>query len=145
MSLEPETDLVHTASVELVNDISELCRLGRLTHDILRPFAVSDGDLFRIDLVLEELATNIVKYGFNDQARHLIRFDFQLRRHGVEIKITDDGLPFDPFSGPGKQLPASLEEAQVGGLGVHLVKLYANACRYERSGGKNITTLTFNT
>lgn len=143
MPLEPEPTQIRTASIELGNDFAELYRLAQLTRDILKPLALSEEALFRIDLVLEELATNIVKYGFDDKERHLIRFEFRLQPRNVEIKLIDDGVAFDPFAGPDKQLPSTLEEAQVGGLGVHLVKLYTSAFGYERREGRNITTLSF--
>lgn len=143
MCSESEADMVRTAAVELENDFAELSRLTQATREVFAPVPVSDETLFKIDLVLEELATNVIKYGFTDSDKHLMRFEFRLTGQEAEIKLIDDGMPFDPFAGPEKQLPSSLDQAEVGGLGMHLVKLYTDAYRYERQQDKNVITLVF--
>jgi serine/threonine-protein kinase RsbW len=45
----------------------------------------------------------------------------------------DDGLPFDPCSGPDPSLPRTLADAQVGGRGLLLVRRMATTLRYERT------------
>jgi hypothetical protein len=47
--------------------------------------------------------------------------------------IEDDGRPFDPFSVPEPPPFESLETAQVGGLGVQVVRRFAASTQYDHA------------
>ena len=51
----------------------------------------------------------------------------------IVMIFEDDGLPFDPCSRPDPSLPRTLADAQVGGLGLLLVRRMATTLRYERT------------
>jgi anti-sigma regulatory factor (Ser/Thr protein kinase) len=97
-----------------------------------------------INLVLEELFTNIVFYAFEDHEHHAITVEFNLLDpHLLELRLEDDGKPFnllekqmeDVFNQP-------LEEREIGGLGIHFVKKMMKSVVYERSGNNNVVVLT---
>ena len=134
---------IQKSLIELENQLSELPRLSRWIGRIANQFSMSDEDLFRIDLVAHEMVSNIVNYAYGDNKRHVIRLEFRLTQRFVEIRLLDDGRPFNPFREPKKKLPESLAEAEIGGLGIHLVRAYTDEYRYERERGQNIVTLTF--
>ena len=56
-------------------------------------------------------------------------------------QFEDDGVPFDPTIVPEPEPWTSLEDAQIGGVGLHLMHSYADRLEYERYDGKNILTL----
>lgn len=120
---------------------STLEELGALMEDC-RSFledADAPGDvIFAVELALEEMITNTIKYGYRDQDQHLIDIKIHLSDGRVDIEIRDEGHPFDPFSQeePDTSLPP--EERPIGGLGIHLVKNMLDDCVYAREDGKNI-------
>ena len=61
----------------------------------------------------------------------------------LDLVLVDDGDPFDPFTAPVPDLAASIEERDIGGLGVHLVRTLATRFAYERADGRNVVTLGF--
>ena len=59
------------------------------------------------------------------------------------LEIHDHGPAFDPLSVPPPVKPKSVEEATIGGFGIHLVRSMSNGCKYERRHGENVLTVYF--
>ena len=93
--------------------------------------------VFRIKLVLEEIAINLATYGSREMVPDVaITVDSQ--PDAVTIHVEDNGHPFDPTdAGPPAHLSAPLEERPVGGLGLYLVRELTDELTYKREDGKN--------
>jgi anti-sigma regulatory factor (Ser/Thr protein kinase) len=97
--------------------------------------------LFEVNLALDELFTNIISYGFDDQSEHIIQVLISADNNLLTVVLEDDGIPFNPVDRLSPELPCDLEECKVGGLGIHLVKNLVDEVAYRRSGDKNVLTL----
>ena len=100
--------------------------------------------LFQIRLVLEEVGTNIVKYGYDEESEREkeIHITLTSRQRALTMEIVDDGKPFDPLSdAPAPDLDSALEDRPIGGLGVYLVRELVDEVYYRRDDGKNKLTL----
>lgn len=97
---------------------------------------------YALDLCIVELVTNIVDHGYRGNPGE-IRLDLDLAPTAAVLTLLDRAPAFDPLSVPPPVKPKSVEEAQVGGLGVHLVRSTADRCRYERSDDRNVFTTYF--
>lgn len=95
-----------------------------------------------IDLCIVELVTNIVDHSYRGAAGE-IRLDLDLGDGAAVLTVIDDGPAFDPLSVPAPGIPASIEEAPIGGYGIHLVRSSADACEYARREGRNVFTARF--
>ncbi|HOW25391.1 MAG TPA: ATP-binding protein [Bacteroidales bacterium] len=127
-----------TARIIIRNDIQELDRIREFIERHGDEWGFSTKNVFSINLVLEELITNIIFYGFDNDQVHDILIDMQLRDDQLQLLIEDDGKPFDPFSvDTPEDLDKSLEERRIGGLGIHFVREIMDTCSYERTGNKN--------
>lgn len=126
----------------LTSSITELDRLNEKMTWVGEQWDLSGKTVLQINLALDELFTNVVSYGLEEASGQQITFT--LINHGNEIKIvvTDSGKAFDPTQAPNPDLGTPLEDQQVGGLGIFLIRQYTDHIDYERTGGKNITTLT---
>src|SRR5262245_60920868 len=58
-------------------------------------------------------------------------------------RIEDNGGAFDPTQVPRPPVPASLAEAKVGNLGIHLMRSFASGMHYERRDSRNRLTIRF--
>ena len=69
----------------------------------------------------------------------------ELERNGTTLvaRIEDNGRQFDPTRAPPPAPAASLEEAKVGDLGIHLMRSFASGMDYERCDGRNRLTFRF--
>jgi anti-sigma regulatory factor (Ser/Thr protein kinase) len=90
---------------------------------------------------VDELFTNIVKYGFADNNLHYIAVALSHENGKISIRIEDNGIPFDPAAKQTSELKDQIEDCKIGGLGLHLVKKIMDDIVYERSGKKNVITL----
>ena len=92
--------------------------------------------------MLEEIGTNIVKYGYEHEGKKDIRITLTSESHALSMEILDDGKPYDPFAeAPPPDLDSSVEERPIGGLGVHLVQKLMDEAHYRREDGMNKVTL----
>ena len=57
------------------------------------------------------------------------------------LVMEDNGQPFDPMEDTNADVTSSLEERAVGGLGLHLVKSFADRISYEFVEGRNRLTM----
>ena len=95
----------------------------------------------RLDLGIEELFTNIVKYA-GGRAPVVI----ELAREGecvVATLLDDGGAPFDVTRAPAPDLALPLEHRPVGGLGLHLVRGLVDAIEYRYDAVRRQGRVTF--
>jgi anti-sigma regulatory factor (Ser/Thr protein kinase) len=106
-------------------------------HAFLQPHALSEATVFDVELVLEEALMNVVWHGYGGRPGQRISLRVRLETEQVVIEIDDDGIAFDPLAAARPALPASISEAQPGGLGLLLLREKATAVDYRREGGRN--------
>jgi anti-sigma regulatory factor (Ser/Thr protein kinase) len=94
-----------------------------------------------INLVLEELFTNIITYGFKDLLEHLVKIQIMRDNGTLKMSVEDDGIPFNPLETKEIELPRDIEDCNIDGLGLHLVKKVMDQVCYARYEGKNKLTL----
>ena len=138
-------DTPGTAELHLRPQFSELDRFDALL-DRLSVVHRFDGELANaIRLCTHEIFTNIVSYGFEspDQDSPAVGVSVLVDEDGVVVRIRDQGTPYNPLHRADPDLPLSIEEATPGGLGIFLVKSFANDVRYTRQDGANLLELEF--
>jgi anti-sigma regulatory factor (Ser/Thr protein kinase) len=100
---------------------------------------------FALDLCLEEALSNAIKYGFGDPPPADAQLHLSVAREQTALRVTieDTGVAFDPSAAPEPELAHDIESARVGGLGIHLMRNFTKAMRYDRPGDRNRLTLWF--
>ena len=116
---------------------------GRWSQDLGSDFGLGDGDCFRIQLCVEELVTNLVKYGRASGGEQPARLSAVVEDRRVILHVDDRCAPFDPLAFEVAELPGTLAELPVGGRGLHLIREFSDAQSYEYLGGSNRLALTF--
>lgn len=127
--------------IELGNRPGELDTLYARVQEFGKSRGLSEKILFQINLALEELVSNIIFYGYTDEAQHRIGITVFLDEGTLNFRIEDDGIPFDPLGFPPPDLECPIEKRKIGGLGIHFVKELMDDIVYERRGDKNILVL----
>jgi serine phosphatase RsbU (regulator of sigma subunit)/anti-sigma regulatory factor (Ser/Thr protein kinase) len=89
-----------------------------------------------LDLCIIELVNNVVDHAYSSIPGE-IEIELDLNHSEAVFTVMDSGPAFNPLDLPPPKKARTLEEAPVGGLGVHLVRETATACRYERRAGRN--------
>jgi serine/threonine-protein kinase RsbW len=106
-------------------------------------YGLAAEDKVRTLIVLEELLTNVSRYGYPGQYQAEGVAEVRLELHGdrMTIEFSDDGQPFDPLAAPPVGLDQALSSRRVGGLGLQIVRALADEARYSRSENRNVIRL----
>ena len=114
--------------------------LGRVTEEAVS-FIEANGigaeAVYAANLVIEEMVTNTLKFGYNDGAAHEILLRVELLPQRLLLVLEDDAHEFNPLNAPEPNLHLPAEQRTPGGLGIHLVRKFAEDVRYERRDGRN--------
>lgn len=93
--------------------------------------------LNRVEVVFEEIVANIVRHGFRPQSDQVLFVRVANNPAEIELVFEDEGEAFDPLARASRPAPSSLEEAEIGGLGLPLMRKMTSRARYERVAGNS--------
>lgn len=98
-----------------------------------------------IDVAIDELFANIAHYAYNpDVGYATVRVDVLKDPLSVEITFIDNGKQYDPLAKEDPDTTLPVEDRQIGGMGILIVKKSMDAVSYEYKDGKNILTIKKN-
>ena len=98
-----------------------------------------------IDVAIDELFANIAHYAYNPETGYAtVRVDVLQDPLSVEVTFIDNGRQYDPLAKEDPVTTLSLEEREIGGMGIFIVKKSMDAVNYEYKDGKNILTIKKN-
>lgn len=122
--------------IEIESDLEELPRLAEFIGTFADAHALAPQVTMQLNLALEELVTNVIQHGYVGESGSI---HLELEREGdtIRAELKDRARAFDPFTAAEPELDASLEDRKIGGLGVHLVREFADSFAYRREGDEN--------
>ncbi len=126
--------------VSIKNDTSELPGLYAKAAEFLEAHSTPYRSGYTVNLALEELVVNVIRYAYMDFDEHLIDISLSIVDEHIVLLIEDDGRPFDPREG-NRQLDYTddPDDLEVGGLGLVLVLDMVDVLKYARVNDKNRT------
>ena len=93
----------------------------------------------QIDIAIDELFSNIVHYAYHPgTGPATVRVEVIEEPLSVVITFIDQGVPYDPLAKADPDVTLSVEEREIGGLGIYIVKKNMNEITYEYKDGRNI-------
>lgn len=125
----------------LANDLSELSRLSAWVERMGPELNLPEAIVFAVDLAMEEMVTNVIKYAYADVSDlHIV---IRGVREGDELVlvIEDQGPRFNPLTAEAPDMDQTLDEMEIGGRGLVLVRRIMDDLSYERRGNRNIFTM----
>ena len=125
-------------------EVAELVRLTEWIEHFAQQAKLPPDQAFAIQLCVEEAVVNVIMHSGVAENGQPITLELAASGYDVTAVIEDKGRPFDPTTVPPHSKPASLKDAEIGKLGVHLMRDFASEIRYERRNGHNRLTLKFN-
>ena len=87
-------------------------------------------------IVFDEVISNVFSYGGDGRAPAVsVRIDVD--KDSIRAEVADDGNAFDPLARPEPDTIGSVEDRELGGLGIHIVRKLMDEVRYSRTDGRN--------
>ena len=129
-------------------DLEEFPRLVAWTEGLAGRLELPASTSFAIQLCLEEAFSNIVRHGVCDRSDGSdrdtnVRLTLARDDGAVVMTVEDSGAAFDPLTVAPHATPASIEDAVVGGQGIHLMRQFSQRMEYDRLDGVNRLRLHF--
>jgi anti-sigma regulatory factor (Ser/Thr protein kinase) len=128
----------HSLSITCSNRREEVTRTARLIEAFGTAHGLSAELVFQLNLAVDEVVTNVIRYAWDDEAEHQVRIRVSLDDDTVSVRVEDDGRAFNPLDAPKPDLGLGIDERPIGGLGVHIVRSLMDALEYHREDGRNI-------
>ncbi len=130
--------MANTLSISFANDMQELTHVLQVVNVFLEPRALPSKLVYAVNLILEEILMNIIKYGYDDGESHEIEVQIEVEQEEVALTVIDDGREFNPLTVPPPDRSKSAMDRLEEGLGLQFVRHMRNAIEYRREEDKNI-------
>ena len=88
-------------------------------------------------VAVEEIFVNVASYAYPETEGN-VEIEFSIGDHRVDVSFADEGLPFNPLEKKDPDINAKVEDRQIGGLGIYMVKKSMDGIDYEYRDNKNI-------
>jgi serine/threonine-protein kinase RsbW len=89
--------------------------------------------LSAVMIATDELVSNVLDHGGAQE----VSVTATLSEGLVTVQVEDDGAPFDPLGAATPDTEASIEDRDIGGLGIHIVRRMMDDTAYARVDGRN--------
>jgi anti-sigma regulatory factor (Ser/Thr protein kinase) len=117
-------------------------KVNAVFAEFARRYDLPEGVRRSVSIALDELLANELSHGSAGGAAGPVIVEVELDKERLVATITDDGPAFDPFGQAAPDTTLSVDERQIGGLGLHLVRKLMDEVSYERRGRHNVVVLT---
>lgn len=98
--------------------------------------------VMQMELVIEEIFVNVASYAYGETGGTVtVRSSFDDEPRALNLTFVDTGIAYNPLEHKDPDTTLGLDEREVGGLGIFLVKKNVDEISYARRDGQNILTL----
>lgn len=119
------------------SEAAQLTVLANFLHEFWSAAALPPAQSLPFEIALEEIFMNVVTHGTPAGCQNRVEICLALSENNLTLAVEDEGPPFDPLSLQAPDIRASLEDRQVGGLGVYFVRQLMDKVSYARVGARN--------
>ncbi|TKB06447.1 ATP-binding protein [Desulforhopalus sp. IMCC35007] len=126
---------------KILKDQDGLTTLSKHLAIISKEWKMTKKDVLQLNLVLDELITNIIEHGGGCK-KCPIEVSMQKTACQIRVQLTDGGPPFDPTQCKSADTTTPVESRKCGGLGILFVHKFSDNCSYNRTDGKNVFHFT---
>ena len=143
----PSSETQPPAELTIRGDTRDARRASVWLASVALAQRVPPEQIVRLDHCLDEALANVITHGGPTALSSPVRLQFGVRRNEgactAELSVADAGAAFDPsaFVPEAAPRPTSLAEAEPGGLGLLMIRNFADDLSYRRSEGRNHLTI----
>lgn len=128
--------------IEVPGEWDSITTLLSFADDVEEALPLSAEQSYTLRLVIEEIATNIVKYGYAEGAGDVIQVVCTLEGDTLRVSVRDRGRPFDPRDHTAAELGDDPATRELGGLGLLFVRELSDELTYSHDAASGWNELT---
>lgn len=129
-----------TMSCAIDAEIPSIPQVSIALDEVMHAGGFSDEDCLDTQLAVEEAMTNVIVHGYAGNPGQIL-ITCRITDNAAELQIRDSAPPFDPLSIAEPDITEEIEERQIGGLGVFLIRRVMDEVSYRYEDGHNILVL----
>lgn len=129
--------------IMLTNQIKEIEKVNSTLNEYFLKLSIGDYDRKKLLIVVDEILSNVIYYGYEDEEEHIISLQLVPSEKGIALEFTDDGKYFDPLDFL-QHHPIVTQDEKAGGLGLNLISKLMNHMDYQRKDNKNVFMIQLN-
>ena len=131
----------NTFEVVIDSAIEKIPVISALLGEEMETFGFGSEVILDIQLAVEEAITNVINHGYKKPGGEII-VSSRISPERIEVQIMDTAPRFNPLSVPEPELDSTIEDRDIGGLGIFLIRQVMDEVSYRYEDGKNILSLT---
>ena len=131
-------------TLQMKNDIHDVTKFSTFMKSVVEKSGIEKSLGRQLRLAVEEAVVNVINYAYPIGQEGDIEIRIMCNGETLKTVIIDSGVAFDPTLQEKVDTSLSVEDRQIGGLGILLVRELMDTISYEREKGKNILTLIKN-
>ena len=131
------SESIYRRRIDFLNSSQGMDKLYAEFKSFAQKVCLLENDYRKMYLALDEVVSNIVRYAYEDSEEHRIIVELILCNDLIEVRIMDDGVPFNALTVEKPIIDEHCRDRPIGGLGIHLVREFMDKLQYYRSDGIN--------
>ncbi|MGN0181986.1 MAG: SpoIIE family protein phosphatase, partial [Candidatus Ornithomonoglobus sp.] len=124
-------------SITVIADDKSILPVSEFVQTLTEKLSVVPKIANKVSIAVDEIYSNIVNYS----GAELAEVSYSIKDGRLYITFTDDGIPYNPLQAEEPDLTLPIEEREIGGLGIFLVKNMTESMEYTYENNKNILRL----
>lgn len=111
---------------------------ARFVEDSLKSDGCPEKLIMKMNVAFDELFSNIVRYSGASEAHIMCG----VTSGTAVLTLSDNGTPYNPVQASAPDVTLPMEEREIGGLGIHMVRKLMDRMAYAYVDGRNVLTVS---
>ena len=134
----------HQTQFVIKAELPEIERINGQLDGFAEKHNIPSDIVQKFKIAIDDLVTNIISHGLKDGDDQSIGVRFEGSEEQMVVEIIDEGMPFDIFETAKPDTTLSIEDREIGGLGILLVNELMDEVAYKRRNNTNVVRLIMN-
>jgi sigma-B regulation protein RsbU (phosphoserine phosphatase) len=128
-------------TLHVKSELRELDKVRKFLRRSLHGLGFSEEDIYKVELSLVEMCTNIVRYAY-PETRGNIHLRTWQKDGRLYLELRDEGIAFNPRTVKKPSMREMLSGERMGGLGIFLARRLMDGFDYRREDDQNVLTMS---